>query len=279
MPGRRCPFSLETDFRAASFNPPHRTRVRQGMLRCRIRPRCCVSHLPSVHGDDVVHLVGALARTLGVEGVVETRLVERGDLGLHSSTQQHRHVRKTGHKFTVCAAPHTAPTHPRPLFPGKTAASQIVCSAPAQASRAGAHSTRYTALFALLARQDDGGQQQPPLPISEPPDHLAIDTRIQLHPLQIQPTRSIPAPSEPASRWPPSPLAHCPVLKSCATVRAHAHAHGQLTVCARMTLGCARLRNCADGVQAGGQGERRDGGLLTACFEEIGAAAARREKH
>ena len=126
---------------------------------------------------------------------------------------------------------------------------------------------------------DDGGQQQPPLSISEPPDHLAIDTRIQLHPLQIQPTRSIPAPSEPASRWPPSPLAHCPVLKSCATVRAHAHAHGQLTVCARLTLGCARLRNCADGVQAGGQGERRDGGLLTACFEEIGAAAARREKH
>ena len=110
MPGRRCPFSLETDFRAASFNPPHRTRVRQGMLRCRIRPRCCVSHLPSVHGDDVVHLVGALARTLGVEGVVETRLVERGDLGLHSSTQQHRHVRKPATN---------SPSVPRPiLHPG-----------------------------------------------------------------------------------------------------------------------------------------------------------------
>ena len=91
--------------------------------------------------------------------------------------------------------------------------------------------------------------------------------------------RCVPAPSEPASLWPPSSLARCPVLKSCATVRARAHANGQLTVCARVTLGCARLRNCADGVQAGGQGERRDGGLQTACFEEIGAAAARREKH
>lgn len=114
-----------------------------------------------------------------------------------------------------------------------------------------------TALFTLLARQHDGCQQQLPLSDSEPPDHLAIGTSIQLHPSQLQPMRCVPAPSEPASLWPPSSLARCPVLKSCATVRARAHANGQLTVCARVTLGCARLRNCADGVQAGGPGERK----------------------
>ena len=117
MPGRRCPFSLETDSRAASSTPPHRTRVRQGMLRCRIRPRCCVSHLPSVHGDDVVHLVGALARTLGVEGVVETRLVERGDLGLQSSTQHSTGMsEKPAHIHRLCRAPYC--THaPTPAVP------------------------------------------------------------------------------------------------------------------------------------------------------------------
>jgi len=44
-------------------------------------PCFLVDDLPGVHSDDVVHLVGALASTLGVERIVEASIIEGRDLG------------------------------------------------------------------------------------------------------------------------------------------------------------------------------------------------------